>query len=89
VIFAVLNGGPLMHRKKSKDGEQERLCVLRKVGLAFDPAAERERLGARRVGRDDVIDAAACLATAKRLVVGAAQPIAPLDRKGLRMEIVA
>jgi len=89
VIFAVLNDGPLAHGKKSRDGEWERLCVLRKVGLVFDLTAERARLGARHVGRDDVIDAAACLATAKRLVVGVAQPIAPLDRKGLRMEIVA
>jgi predicted RNase H-like nuclease len=75
VTFAILNGWlPLQHGKKTKDGERERLCLLRKVGIEFDLDAERKRLGARLVARDDLIDAAACLATARRIVVGAAQP---------------
>jgi len=87
VIFAKMNGRPLKHGKKSREGEQERLCLLRKVGIVIDPHTEREQLG-RAVGFDDIIDAVACLATARRIVVGAAQPVAPLDRRGLRMEIV-
>ncbi len=89
VIFAKMNGGPLKHGKKSREGERERLCLLRRAGIVIDPHAERERLG-RGVGLDDIIDAAACLATAKRLTEGKAGPIpAPTDGKNLQMEIVA
>lgn len=89
VGFAVLNGGPLTHPKKTKEGVRERLCILRATGIVFDVDAVRSMFKASDVARDDIIDAAVCLATAKRIVPGAAQPIAPLDGTGLRMEIVA
>jgi len=90
VTFAALNGGALDHPKKTEAGKQERLCILRRVGIVFDPHDERERLGRGVVAVDDIIDAAACLATARRLAAGTAAPLAPpTDAKGLRMEIVA
>lgn len=65
------------------------MCLLRKAGIVFDSHPEQQRLG-RTVGLDDIIDAAACLVTARRLAAGTATAIAPpRDRKGLRMEIVA
>lgn len=87
VIFAKINGGPLKHAKKSKAGEGERVRLVQKVGIRIEHP-ERNAFGSN-VGLDDIIDAAACLATARRIVVGVAQPVAPLDRRGLRMEIVS
>ena len=67
VTFAVLNGRPLDHKKKSREGEAERFELLRRAGVAFDVDAERLRLGRGTVRRDDLVDAAACLVTAWRI----------------------
>lgn len=70
-----------------------RLRLLRQAGIDLDPAAVRAILGKAAVGRDDVVDAAACLATARRIVSGQATVLPDgeqeRDMRGLRMEIVA
>lgn len=93
VSFAILAGRPLRHSKKTPEGEQERLRLLRRRGLRFDLSNERLRLGRGNVQRDDIVDAAACLVTAHRIVAGVALRLPrgrpPRDSKGLRMEIMA
>jgi predicted RNase H-like nuclease len=81
-------------------GEADRLALLRAWLGAFDPGAVRQQLasehggGARLtdVGRDDIVDAVACLATAERIAAGVARTLPPepqIDQRGLRMEIIA
>jgi predicted RNase H-like nuclease len=83
-------------------GESDRLELLRRCLPDFDPRAAHERLlrlypraagstGAV-VGRDDIVDAAACLVTAARIARGVALTLPSgkpqIDARGLRMEIV-
>ena len=92
VSFFFLGGGkPMRHGKKTEEGTMERANLL---GTVFGRAIE-DLLAARfyvQVGVDDVLDAFAALWTAERihnnahLILPAAPP---LDRAGLRMEIVA
>lgn len=95
VIFATLTGigSGLVHAKQTADGERERLALLSRYVPVFDPVMVRSRLGAARVGRDDIIDAVACLVTAYRIFTGVARVLpegdVPRDEHGLRMEIVA
>jgi predicted RNase H-like nuclease len=95
VTFMVLGGleRGLPTRKKRVEGRRQRLEILRAVLPTFDPDAVRAQLGRGRVAIDDVIDAAACLATADR-VRNSDALVLPVDRvevdgRGLRMEIVA
>jgi predicted RNase H-like nuclease len=60
-----------------------------------DQIRQRQRFSAP-VGRDDIVDAAACLVTAQRIAAGSARTFPPddaggpdWDARGLRMEIVA
>jgi predicted RNase H-like nuclease len=89
--FRLLNGSPLRHSKKTRAGQQERLTILTSNGVEFDPAVERQRLGRARVQLDDIIDAAVCLLTAKRVAEHSACVFGDgaVDSRGLRMEIVA
>jgi predicted RNase H-like nuclease len=95
VTFAVLSGRGrgLLHYKKSREGEAERLAILGRLLPAFDPSAVRAQLGRSRVAADDVVDAVACLATADRVRQGEQfvlpQGEVPRDERGLRMEIIA
>jgi predicted RNase H-like nuclease len=87
-------GTGLRHAKKTREGRAERLAILEAtLGGRIDPDAERTRLGRKVVGHDDLIDAAACLATARRVLAGHAVtlPKAAVERdeRSLRMEIVA
>lgn len=82
-------------------GQADRLALLRDWFGPFDPAAVRCQLaddsaGGLRVSdvaRDDIVDAVACLATARRIADGRAWTLPAsepqLDERGLRMEIVA
>ena len=92
-IFAVLDGTPMSHRKSTAEGKGERLRVLAEHGLEFNPAWERTWLGASRVAEDDLIDATACLLTARRISRGQALTLpangVERDARGLRMEILA
>ena len=84
-------------------GEADRLALLRDYVPDFEPGAVRKRLLRERprhpgqtgpaVGRDDIVDAVACLVTALRIVTGQAKTLPEgepeRDARGLRMEIVA
>ena len=95
VTFATLAEEVLQYKKTSQEGERERLDLLHEFGIelsAEDISKWRQRLGLGRVARDDIVDALACLATAKRIVneVAVIRPSeSQLDSTGLRMEIVA
>jgi predicted RNase H-like nuclease len=80
--------------KKTTAGASERLGLLQAVfAHGIDVAGIRARLGKSRVLSDDLLDAAACLATARRILEERAHvlPEGPGERdaRGLRMEIVA
>jgi predicted RNase H-like nuclease len=90
VSFSVLNG-PLQYSKKRAVGRKERLAILAQHGILFDAVEERARLGRARVAVDDLIDAAACLVTARRIHDGATRLLGggDADARGIRMEIIA
>jgi predicted RNase H-like nuclease len=98
VTFATL-AGPLpapQYRKRTRQGKQERLQILRQYFPGFSLARvteERCRLGYKRVADDDIIDAVACLVTASRVQNGTARVLPPgstrYSGRGLQMEIVA
>jgi predicted RNase H-like nuclease len=76
------------HRKTTTEGPAERLALLRPVFPELDA-----HLAARRFpgAAADIVDAHACLWTARRLAAGLAErlPSVPeLDARGLRCEIV-
>jgi predicted RNase H-like nuclease len=93
VTFAVLAGAPMRFPKLTSEGLAERLQVLRRFGLDLDVAAERLRLGRGHVGADDLVDAAACLITARRIAQGTAEHLPRFDEgpdeRGLMMRITA
>jgi predicted RNase H-like nuclease len=90
-------------RGRACPGESDRVALLRNYLPDFDPRAVHERLVKRYpraagqtgalVGRDDIVDAAACLVTAYRIAKGQAVTLpdgdAQTDERGLRMEIIA
>lgn len=93
VAFASLNGGQaLLESKKTEAGSQMRLKLLSELG-EIQPAIEKALTSYRRkdVLADDLLDALVCLLTAER------QPNerqhlpedAPVDERGLTMEIVS
>ncbi len=93
VAFASLNRGQaLLESKKTEAGRQARLKLLTELG-GIQPASEGALRSFRRkdVLADDLLDALVCLLTAER------QPNdrlhvpedAPVDKRGLIMEIVA
>lgn len=91
ISFCVASGEALRYSKKTAEGRQERLAILLRHGLSFDPVQERERLKHARVGVDDLIDAAAALLTASRMSKACALVLGndAVDARRLRMEIVA
>jgi predicted RNase H-like nuclease len=92
VTFACLAGRVIQSSKKTREGERERLELLRVCGLMLDVEEVRLGLGRGVVAPDDVVDAAACLVTAQACVRNKTRifPSVPcLDARGLRMEIIA
>jgi predicted RNase H-like nuclease len=86
-----MNGRPMQFGKKDREGFNERLRLVESTfpGAFRDVRGEFAR-GA--VADDDVVDALAALWTAERVASGAARTVPdrpPLDRYGLRMEMVA
>jgi predicted RNase H-like nuclease len=79
--------------KKSADGQRERLALLTAHGLHLDLERVRLELRGLKVARDDIVDAAACLLTAVRIVRGQATFLPPgpppSDGRGRRMQIAA
>ena len=91
VTFRLLGGAA--ESKKTAAGQAQRLTRLASRLPPFEPAAVRARLGPARVQIDDVLDAAACLVAARRMLDGVAVTLphdtVELDARGLRMEIVS
>jgi predicted RNase H-like nuclease len=96
VSFTIMNGErPLSLAKKVKgrpytEGLALRRQLLQAAGL--EPPPVPARFSSIRCGEDDLLDACACLFTARRIAAGEAirLPSDPsLDAKGLRMEINA
>ncbi|CAM2008424.1 DUF429 domain-containing protein [Acanthopleuribacter pedis] len=88
--FAQLAGAPIQHPKKKKVGRAARLAVLEQCCPAF--GAWYGALGRlpRGVARDDLIDAAVLVLTARRRALGCAARAPqdpPRDARGLLMEI--
>lgn len=90
VRFCQANEGALRYSKKTPEGQRERIAILAAHRLKCDWFRERLRLGARELAVDDLLDAAICLLTAKRIGDGVAVRLGDDagDRMGLRMEIV-
>jgi predicted RNase H-like nuclease len=78
--FAVMAGRPLTSSKKTWNGLHERLELLRSRGIELPPDLGR----AGGVSADDVLDAAACASTARRIAAGEAiaLPSPPEDLDG-------
>ena len=95
VTFAELAGtlNGLKAAKKSADGQRLRLKLLAAHGLTLDVDEIRATLQTAKVRRDDIVDAAACLLTARRIARGEAIFLppgqAPRDARGRRMQIAA
>lgn len=88
LAFALMNGGkPVLSRKRTPEGQRERIALLRKHGI------EPGRLDKlpRGAGIDDALDAIALTRSAERLYRGEAirlpAGITQRDARGLRMEI--
>lgn len=88
MCFAAMDpGGPIAMPKRTAPGRAER---VRRLGRFFPDVHEHLRR-LPGVQLDDVIDAYACLWTARRVLRGEAThlpPAAELDERGLRAEIV-
>jgi predicted RNase H-like nuclease len=65
VSFAVLSGAPLAFAKRTWNGQNERLALLRRAGITIP-----KRLDAGLVPVDDVLDAAIAAWTASRIARG-------------------
>jgi predicted RNase H-like nuclease len=91
VAFQGWNGAPLPSGKRSPPGREQR---RRLVDRYFGPAAYeavRARFLVRDVAHDDILDAFATLWSAERILRGTSRSLPerpPIDRCGLRMEIV-
>ncbi len=89
VCFQALNGKPLKHKKKTPEGAEERLAILKNLNPSAT-ALYREALAhtlRKNVAADDIIDAL-CLALAPTYGKLHTLPEQPeLDSTGLAMEI--
>ena len=92
LCFALMNGSqPLRHKKKTVEGEKQRLDLLRSSGF---PAIDWQQLSYRKrdVKRDDIIDACAAAWSARRILEGKALHFPKKDERdahGLLMRIHA
>ena len=91
VSFQAWNGAAMRFRKTSRRGRNER---RRLVDQYFGPAAYevvRDQFRVKDVSHDDILDAFATLWSAERILRGVSRTLPerpPIDRCGLRMEIV-
>lgn len=89
LVFRRLKGRPLEHPKKTEEGKGERRALLAAAGI---PAASFQAAPPKGAGKDDLLDAMACLLTARRVAGGMAEAHPdPFDRDrfGLPMAIFA
>lgn len=85
--FSAMAGRPMSHYKRTREGRDQRLALLRKEFVDVDA-----RLSARprRCAVDDVLDAYAVAWTARRWLAGESVRLGgELDSRGLRMEVIA
>jgi predicted RNase H-like nuclease len=93
LAFMNLAGSPMRHNKKTLEGRDKRMRLLRGVfGNCFqDPARLRREYPATKVALDDVIDAYVLANLAERIWRGVGNRVPegqpPKDSRGLRMEI--
>jgi predicted RNase H-like nuclease len=88
LCFAAMTGAPMEHRKATAVGAEERRRALRAVGIVIDTAAH----ASREVKPDDILDACACMWTARRRAHGIATHVPETDERdgeGLPMTIWA
>jgi predicted RNase H-like nuclease len=91
VSFWAWAGRPMRYRKTKRAGREERLTVVEGHFGSGAFGAVRELYPVNRVGHDDILDAFAALWSAERILTGNAQTLPhhpPVDRRGLRLEIV-
>ena len=96
LCFWALNGGQAMsYGKKSTEGEEERLRVLRRYDEEADELLDwvSSSYPKRRVARDDIVDALAAAVTARLACIlpsglRTAPTNPPTDNRGLPMEMV-
>lgn len=94
VAFHRLNGGRLLPNKKTAAGRQARLALLAEAGASL-PDGWQSLFPRRAVRPDDLLDAAVCALTARRIATGTVGPLAlegvpgarGRDARGLAMEI--
>jgi predicted RNase H-like nuclease len=87
VCFWAMAGQPMAHYKRTPEGREERLALLKKEFTDLEL-----RLLARppKCAVDDVLDAYAAVWTAKRWLAGTSVRLGgDLDARGLRMEMIA
>jgi predicted RNase H-like nuclease len=88
LAFAMMNGGrPLAFKKKTKSGQSERFDLL----VPYFPDIENHLIAIPRA-KVDILDAYACLWTARRAVTNHSKTFPTYtiqDAMGLKMEIVA
>lgn len=91
LTFTELSGEPAVHRKKTREGREERLALLVAQGLPealFEPHPFKAGLCAP----DDLVDAGLCVVTAMRIAGGEALRLPedpPEDGQGLLMALHA
>ena len=88
LCFAMMNQGkPMSFNKRMKEGQEERLRLL----LCHFPVTPMQLRGVSGA-RADILDAYACLWTARRVVQGTAVSLTAdteVDSKGLKADIIA
>lgn len=88
--FAVLKGAPTSHKKKTAEGRAERMALLVRNGIPA-PLLEPHSFRKKDCAPDDVLDAAMCAVSARRILADEAMSLPadpPLDARGLPMRIV-
>lgn len=92
VAFAIMNNNqPVLSRKRSKTGQEERWHLLISNGFPADKMQVPEQ-SSLRWAKDDLLDACACAWSARRIAEGTSLRFPsnpPRDARGLRMEINA
>jgi predicted RNase H-like nuclease len=94
VCFVSLAGGvPMKHNKKTQDGFQERIEILRKYWQPAEEAIAQAFLwcSGYKVARDDIVDALvlAIVATHSRKKLISIPQIPPVDDFGIPMQMVS
>jgi predicted RNase H-like nuclease len=82
-FWALAGERPMAHRKKRKEGFDERLCLLRSI---FPNIATHLQNRPALVGKDDLLDAAVAAWTAKRIWRGEAQAVCKPERDASGLE---